>query len=598
MVLDEVVVTGTRSEINPRHLPMSVSTIGTEQIAGRMEPSLLPLMTEEVPGLFITGRGIMGYGVAAGSSGAMSIRGIGSSATGSPTTGVLILLDGHPQYMGLMGHPLADTYLSAMAEKVEVVRGPASVLYGSNAMGGVINIISKKQRSDGIHTNARLMYGSYNTLGAEAHNSFRKGKFGSFVSLDYSSTDGHRENMDFSRYSGYARAQYDFSPQWKTFADISLSRFNASNPGSLSSPVVDNDADITRGVASFSVENNYGRTSGALKLFYNWGLHKINDGYSPGGDPKDYRFRSTDDMFGLLLYQSYSFFRGNNVTAGVDIQRFGGRARNKFADHYTDIADKAFNNLAGYLSVQQSLGSIFSVNAGLRVDYHEHTGTEWVPQAGLTAAPSEHTTLKAIVSKGFRNPTIREMYMFPPQNPLLEPERLINYELSVSHYFPEHSLLLDLNLFYIDGDNTIQSVVTDGKPKYMNTGRIENYGLEAAARYRATSALSFSANYSLLHMKYKVIAAPEHKLFAGVDYKRLCWGVSTGVQYINGLYTSVNPEEKRENFLLWNVRGSYSPVYYVEFFVKGENLLAQKYEINAGYPMPRATFFGGVSLRL
>ena len=106
----------------------------------------------------------MGYGVAAGAAGGMSIRGVG----GAPTAGVLVLINGHPQYMGLMGHPLADSYQSLMTERVEVVRGPASMLYGSNAMGGVINIITKKQEVDGANGSAQVMYGSHNTLNIDA----------------------------------------------------------------------------------------------------------------------------------------------------------------------------------------------------------------------------------------------------------------------------------------------------------------------------------------------------------------------------------------------------------------------------------------------
>ena len=170
--LEEVIVTGTLPKVNLRNVPMSISIVTERQIQTRLEPSLLPLLTEEVPGLYITQRGVMGYGVAAGAAGGMSIRGIG----GSPTSGVLVLIDGHPQYMGLMGHPLADSYQSLMTERVEVVRGPASVLYGSNAMGGVINIITKKQKQNGLHNSAQLMYGTYNTFSAEASGGWKKEK--------------------------------------------------------------------------------------------------------------------------------------------------------------------------------------------------------------------------------------------------------------------------------------------------------------------------------------------------------------------------------------------------------------------------------------
>ena len=145
---------------------MTISVVNRETIGQRSDPSLLPTLTEQVPGLFTTSRGVMGYGVSNGAAGGISLRGIG----GSPTTGLLVLIDGHPQYMGLMGHPIADAYQSMLAEKVEVVRGPASVLYGSNAMGGVINIVTRRQREDGVRTGVRLGYGSYDTWMTEATN--------------------------------------------------------------------------------------------------------------------------------------------------------------------------------------------------------------------------------------------------------------------------------------------------------------------------------------------------------------------------------------------------------------------------------------------
>lgn len=593
--LNEVVVTGSRREVNKYNFPMSVSVIGTKQIENRFEPSLLPILTEAVPSLFITERGIMGYGVSTGSAGGMSILGVG----GSPTTGVLVLIDGNPQYMGLMGHPLADSYQTMLAERVEVVRGPASVLYGSNAMGGVINIITKKGVQDGVKSNVRTMYGSYSTLSSEVNNAVKSGKFNSYIALGYNRTDGHRANMNFEQYNGYSKLSYDFAENWYTFADVNLTKYKASNPGTIQSPLIDNDADVMRGVTSFSIENRYEETSGAIRFYYNFGSHTINDGYSIGGTPQTKRFRSRDKMLGLSLYQIYSFFDGNQTTLGGDYQRFGGNAWNKFLDGSPDVSlvDETLNDAAAYANFQQAITEKVTLNAGLRFNHNDHFGSEWVPQGGVSFIASESTVLKTIVGKGFRNPTIRELYMFASKNPDLKPESLMNYELSASQNLLNNTLNIDLNLYYIQGNNSIQLIPVDGIFKYTNTGKIENYGLEFSSRYRVSTSLHATANYSWLHMKNKVVAAPEHKFYAGIDYTKNRWMIGTGIQSIHNLYTIVSPNIKKESFTLWNIRIAYKPTKMAEIFTKGENLLAQKYEINAGFPMPKATVFGGVNLR-
>ena len=477
--LDDVIVTGSRVATSLRSLPLSVSVTSGKTIESRLEQSLLPIITEEVPGLFVTGRGVMGYGVSTGAAGGIKIRGVGDS----PTTGVLLLIDGHPQYMGLMGHPLPDAYQSIMADRVEVIRGPASTIYGSNALGGVINIITKKPTEDGVKTNLRAMYGSYNTLSSEAGSSIRRGKFSSYLSLGYNRSDGIRENMEFKQYSTYGKAGYDFTSRWKAFADLSLTNFDASNPGNVNEPLmIDNDANVTRGVTSFSLENKYDKTSGALKLFYNFGMHEINDGYQAGGAPRDYLFRSTDNMFGVSLYQAVNLFAGNSVTAGLDLQRFSGHAWNSYLNGRpdVDIVEKGVNDVAGYLNVEQRIFTRLLLNAGVRVDNNSRTGTEWIPSAGISFPASDATVLKAVVSKGFRNPTIREMYMFPTQNPDLDPERLVSYELSYSQKLLDYTLGFDVSIFYINGDNAIQTAMVDEKLLNFNTGKIENYGLELA----------------------------------------------------------------------------------------------------------------------
>lgn len=598
VTIEEVVVTGTRNEMDVRHLPMTVSVVNREQIEHRNDPSLLPLLTEYIPGLFTTSRGLMGYGVSGGAAGGMSLRGIGGvPQEGLPTTGMLVLIDGHPQYMGLMGHPISDAYQSLLAERVEVLRGPASVLYGSNAMGGVINIVTRKMQQDGIRTHANVGYGSYNTLQSEVTNRIRKGRFTSIVSGSYNRTDGHRKDMEFEQYGGYAKFGYEISDAWNVWADVNLTHFDTSNPGEISNPLLDNDQRITRGMTSFALANNYAKTSGTLSFFYNWGKHWINDGYNLGGDPLDYRFHSRDLMLGVSWYQSVQLFEGNRLTVGFDYFHFGGEAWNKtLAGERDTQADKTQDDVAGYIDFRQNLGDWLTFDVGLRVDHHSQVGTEWVPQVGFSFHLPENSEVKLMASKGFRYPTIREMYMFRPANPDLKPERLWSYELSFAQRLLDGRLSYGVNVFYIDGENLIMRMPIDGRPLNVNTGKIENSGIEAQVAYRIVPAWSVDANYSYLHMDNPVLASPEHKLYAGTAFSKGRWNVSTGLQYVAGLYKELDPEET-EDFLLWNVRGSFRVLDGFDVWVKGENLLAQRYEINAGFPMPKATVMAGVNIK-
>ena len=598
--IGEVVVTGTRNETDVRHLSQTVSVVNRSKIDQALQPSLLPVLTEQIPGLFVTSRGVMGYGVSGGAAGSISLRGLSGG-----TARLMVMIDGHPQYAGIFGHPIADAYQSFLAERVEVLRGPASVLYGSNAMGGVINIVTRKMQEDGVKTNLRAGYGSWNTLETELTNRIRKGRFSSVVSGSYNRTDGHRADMGFEQYGGYAKLGYEVTDNWNLRGDVNVTHFNASYPGPVDAPLLDGDQRITRGMTSFAVENRYEKTSGAVSFFYNWGDHWINDGYTPseGETPQDDRFLSHDDMMGVSLYQSARFFKGNRITVGFDWFRYGGRAWNEYvsgeqAGTTSDLVDKHEDELAGYVDFRQDIGTWLTVNAGLRADHHSRIGLEWMPQAGLAFHLPHAIELKASASKGFRYPILREMYMFPPQNPDLLPESMWNYELAFSQRLMEGRLTYGVNLFYIDGKNLIQTLPNPNGSGMLNqnSGAIKNTGVEVQAAYRIDRHWSVDGNYSFLHMENPVIAAPEHKLYAGANFSHGRWNVSTGVQYIEGLYTSVGENENKENFVLWNLRASFRACKWLDIWARGENLLAQEYEINAGYPMPGATIMAGFNL--
>ena len=228
--INEVTVTGTRNATEIRHLPMTISVINNEQLNRENNQNILPVISQYVPGVFVTDRGVLGYGVSTNSAGSIKIRGIGSMAE------MLVLIDGLPQYAGLYGHPIADVYQTMMTEKVEILRGPASFIYGSNAMGGVINIVTRQMHNNGMRTHINHQLGSYGTVETSFANRFRKDKFSSIVGLNYNQTNGHRDNMNFNQMSGFLKLGYDFSDNWTLNGDVNISHFNSQNPTNISSP--------------------------------------------------------------------------------------------------------------------------------------------------------------------------------------------------------------------------------------------------------------------------------------------------------------------------------------------------------------------------
>lgn len=589
--------------VRPEMLPNTITTISEQQLQERHIPSVLPSVSEQTPGLFITQRGTMGYGLSTGAAGGMNMRGLGSG-----TGQIMVLVDGHPQFMGLMGHPLADTYQGLNIESIQVLRGPASVLYGSNAMGGVINLVTNKNKKDGAHTNANIGYGSDNTLQSQLSISNKQGKLSSTISGAYNRTDGHRDNMGFKQYAGYGQLGYQICDNWQIGTDLNINKFNAETPGAIDALLEDSELDITRGTTSAWVRNNYGNTNGSISAFYNWGKHEINDGYTPGkGTPRDYRYHSRDYMGGVSANQSLRTFKGKTTaTVGFDYFHFGGTAWNENVagekmGTTSPLASDKEDEIAGYVNLDQYLFKYLSINGGVRYNYHWLVGDEWVPQVGLTSKIAGKkvnlTTIKATASKGFRNPTIKELYMFKPANAELESERLWSYEFAFAQDLVDNKLHYGINVYYIDGDNMITTQMTNGKPLNVNTGEIENKGIELEASYNISNTWSVNANYSYLDMETPVIGAPEQKLYAGGRFHKSKWMASAGIQYIGGLYTQVGDKPEQEDFVMVNAQVQFNPLKWLGIWVKGENLLDQDYEINAGYPMPGANFMVGASVQ-
>ena len=590
--IDEITITGTRNETETRNLPVTISIINQEKLQEENNQNIIPVVSQNVPGVFVTDRGILGYGVSTNSSGSIKIRGIGGMAN------MLVLIDGLPQYAGLYGHPIADVYQTMMAERVEVLRGPASMIYGSNAMGGVMNIVTRKMQMNGMHTHINYQMGSYGTLETSVVNRFRQNKFFSVVGLNFGSTNGHRDNMDFNQYSTFVKLGYDISDYWQLNADVNVSHFNSDNPGEVNNPIFDNVMHVTRGAAAINLTNNYAKSSGAVRVFYNWGHHKINNGYYIGESPQTSWYKHNDLMGGASIYESFYLFEGNTITIGADYQIFGGRAWNELMSNgkQTTIIDTNQSEVAGYVDVRQNLFSWLILDAGVRVDNHSQAGTQIIPQGGFTLLFPKNLEIRGIVGKGFRNPTIREMYMYRPANSELKAEELMNYELSFKQRLLGDRLRYALNVFYLKASNLIETAMISGKPLNINTGEIENWGIEGEISYSPCTQLRFNTNYSFLNMKNPILAAPEHKLYIGGNYKFYRFSIVTGMQYIGGLSTQVTPIEIKEDFILWNANVDFQLSKEIHLFAKIDNILNQEYEINYGFPMPKTTLMVGVRI--
>lgn len=593
--LGEAVVTGTRNATDIRHLPHTVTVVGRQQLTEYQRPSILPTLMEQVPGLTVASRGMMGYGVSTGGSGGMMLRGI-SSGAGQ----VMVLIDGHPQYNGIYGHSIADACQTMMTERVEVHRGPASLLYGSNAMGGVVNIITRSPRTDGSRAYANLGAGSWGTWQGEAGYSLRQGNIRITAGTQYSRSDNHRPHMGFEQYGGFAKFQLALNAHWNVFADADVTHFNASWPGTVSAPLLEADQWITRGAVALGVENNYRRSNGRLSVYDNFGRHKINDGYPAlTGSPQSRLFRSRDALAGVSWYQHFKLAESTSLTLGLDYQHIYGHAW--YTDRTTgevletpnkQSGEERNHEVAGYVDLRHDLCPWFTAEAGVRFDHHTVTGGEWVPQAGIALRLLPQGELKGMVGKGFRNPTMRELYLYPPSNTDLQPERLWSYELSWTHRLLPGRLHYGINLFCIHADNIIQTV----NRLNINTGELKNRGVELDLQYRISPHWSVNTNHAWLHMQHPVVSAPKYKGYMGATMHYGRWSAGMGLMQVIGLYTAVGEAARTENFTLLNATVDYALCRPVRFWLRGENLLAQRYEYIASMPMPRATFMGGMQI--
>lgn len=588
-VLNEVVVTGTNSGVPQKLLPYTVSVIGSRQLEATGQIQVLSAISGMVPSLFVSQRSIFGFGVSNGGSGHIKLRGVG----GDRASAVLMMVDGQPQFAGIYSHHIADFYDKEYVERVEVLRGPGSVLYGSNAMAGTINVITKAARENGVKTVIQSQYGSYNTWLSSATNTVRYGKFSSLVSLSYNRTDGTVDNFDFKQADGYAKVGYDFSDKWSGYLDYTLMNFRGNDPiyPTLSNPESTDiyRQNIIRGEAAATVSNNYGSTSGTARVYYNYGNHFIDD-------PR--HFHSKDDRLGVILYQNFRPWHNASATVGFDFDTYSGEIPISGGNSHTEgsmstISRKTVTEYSPYITLSQMFAdNLINLNGGLRMANSDKFDTQWVPQFGFSLNPGYGLTVKGNLAMGYRNPSFRELYLYRPANPDLQPEKMMNYELSVGKSFSRW-LSAEVTAYYSKGDNLIQQV----DMKNQNTGRFINKGIEVSAHSHPLDNLWLTATYSYLHTSlHNLTGAPKNQYFLGVEWKPWRFlNIGADVKGVGGLYVAEGI--KHQDYALLNLKVTWDICRYVSVFTRLENITDARYMINRGYEMPGFTAMGGFKVR-
>ncbi len=567
--LDPLVVTVTHLEVLRSRLANSVSVVTGADIRERGSASVLAAVSEQVPGVFVTQRGVMGYGVAGGAAGRITVRGVGSS----PNTQVLVMVDGRPQMMGLMGHPIPDTYVSSGVERVEVVRGPSAVLYGTSAMGGVVNVISRRDWTPAVNLSGGASYGSFGSRRVEGALDWGLSEGSGFsVSANSYRTDGHRPWSSFEIDNVSARASSRLGGALTLLADAAVSDMLAFDPGPVSAPREDSWVDIVRGSTGLSLENKGDVVSGATRLFLNFGRHRIRDG-----------FRSSDYTLGLQLHQGLHLGGGRTLTVGGDAKRFGGEAEN--SERAQDWGRHHADELGVFAMLHAPVTGRLVGTGGVRVNHHSAYGAEVAPQLGAAVRLGEATTLHVHTARGFRSPTLRELYLFPAPTPDLEPERAWNHELSVLHQFgPATSL--EVAVYRMEGSNLIR--VTGAPPNLVleNTGRFVHRGGEVAVITSPRRGLQLDASWGYLDVGELTLSHPRHQVSGGVRYAFDRFTTRLGVQHVSGLYGADFAQNRLPDYTVVNARVASRLPGGLTAFLEGENLLDQEYEVMPGYVMP------------
>jgi vitamin B12 transporter len=566
----------------------TVSVITREDIEQAGQTSVAELL-RTVPGVSFTGAG--------GVSSQKDVR-----IRGTEAQHTMVLIDGVPVSETTSTRNTFDfrTLSANVVERIEVLRGPQSALYGSDAIGGVINIITR-QASTGFSGAVTVEGGSFGTHREVLEASYGGDHFGVFGSLSYSATDGFnaRDGNDESdgqtQVSGFLRGTLEVSEALRVDAQLLIS---------------DTESDYdSSGSRAFGLQSRQ-RIDGSVRV-----QHSSFDG----------RWRQTltafaghsdlvDDFLPSSLTVRTTDFVGNRLgldyTSTLDFAAFGTLLVGAGIEHQDAELDRRTSDAADFSGEdlywnafamhQFSLGQNLHLSGAIRFDDFDDAGT-FVTGRGTAVYEifATETRLRASVGTGAKAPSLFQRFS-TSGNPNLLPDESFGADVGVSQTLFDGRLTVDATAFYNEIENMLDY---DSVTRvYQNIDNVETYGVEVAADARLIPGqLDASAHYTYLVATDlttgdRLRRRPEHEGQINLTY----FGIDDLVFTASALFAAgdhfsdAGEGTPLDPFIRFDLSASYQAHEHLELFGRVENLFDADYEERAGYNTPGVSAYAGI----
>lgn len=554
------------------------------------QASLFGAIAQQAADIYVPSAGVGLHGVGNGATGGIRIRGLG----GSPNTQVLLVEDGVPDYQGIFGHPIPDAYQPFLVDQVLVIKGGDSVLFGTNALGGVVQLRSRWRHEAGYELSSESALGSYATLRQSLALLGRRGAWDLAVALHGLETDGHRPGAAGSSRVGQLALRYRAGRLRLTLRN-KLVHITGADPGPVTHPTPDHRYDVWRENASLRLAYRRGVLRATLTPYLDLGIHRLYDG-----------FASRDVVTGFVADSTLRLHPRLRLVLGLAGDQVFGAVENRSSGERPELTPMA--SLAVYTQLTLRPFDALSLVLGGRALYSSRYGAVWLYKAGASWEVYRGLRLRARLVRNFRQPTLRELYLpFPTANPQLRPEFALNGDVGLD--FVSRHLSASCAAYRTEARDLIKYFGAWPAAEVVNIDHLLLWGVEGRVALERLGPLSLSVAGNWQHVGRYTRQNPDAK----VDLAARLWlplgrhfvGATLDVSWVHGLYMADYGRRPLDNVFVADLALRYHHGSWrhgsgrqlaLEPYLLLRNLLDRRYAYVEGYPMPGFNLLLGLKL--